>query len=90
MVPIDIFPAEFPRDASRHFSEALGPMIAPLARTTLERGPDDPTLPSSLRRSWIAVRGRLLPQWETKLAAALRAHGKTPVQGAQGNGESPA
>jgi alpha-aminoadipic semialdehyde synthase len=75
VVPVDIFPTEFPRDASRHFSRALGPMVAPLARMNPELGPEDPALPPPLRRSAIAVRGRLLPHWDRRLRDALRSHG---------------
>lgn len=75
VIPVEIFPAEFPRDASLHFSRALGPMIAPLSRMNPARGPEDPGLPAPLRRSWIAVKGALLPHWEAKLRAALREHG---------------
>ncbi len=75
VVPVDIFPAEFPRDASRHFSSALGPLVAPLARMNPTLGPVDPALPASLRRSAIAVRGKLLPDWQAKLRDALRVHG---------------
>jgi alpha-aminoadipic semialdehyde synthase len=83
VVPVEIFPAEFPRDASRHFSGALGPLVAPLARMSPTLGIEDPALPAALRRSAIAVRGKLLPEWQSKLQGALRIHGGARADGAQ-------
>jgi len=75
IVPVEIFPAEFSRDASRHFSEALSPMIAGLSRMNPTLGPRDPHLPRPLQRSAIAAHGRLLPPWEERLRGALLLHG---------------
>lgn len=76
VVPVEIFPAEFPKDASLHFSSALAPMIGPLARMNPALGPEDPMIPPALRRSAIAVRGRLLPAWDEKLRDPLARYGR--------------
>lgn len=81
VVPVEIFPAEFPRDASRHFSKALSPMVVPLARMSPALGPSDPALPLPLRRSAIAVGGRLLPEWEEKLRGPLQRFGTHGTNG---------
>jgi alpha-aminoadipic semialdehyde synthase len=75
VVPVEIFPAEFPKDASSHFSQALSPLIAGLARMNPALGPADPNLPAPLQRSAIAAQGRLVPPWEEKLREALLRHG---------------
>ena len=75
VIPVDIFPAEFPKDASCHFSEALAPMIAGLSRMNPTLGPADPRLPAPLKRSAIAVHGRLVPPWEERLREPLLRHG---------------
>ena len=76
VVPVEIFPAEFPKDASRHFSQALAPMVAGLARMNPVLGPADPQLPRPLQRSAIAAHGRLVPPWEEKLRDALLRYGR--------------
>jgi alpha-aminoadipic semialdehyde synthase len=77
VLPVEIFPAELPLDASRHFSRALSPMIPGLSRMDPAFGPQDPVLPASLKRSAIAARGTLLPPWEERLKGALFRHGET-------------
>jgi hypothetical protein len=72
---VDILPSELPLDASRHFSEVLAPMIPHLARDDVADRPADDAFPAELRRAYLAVRGRLLPEWEEKLAGPLAEHG---------------
>jgi alpha-aminoadipic semialdehyde synthase len=83
VLAVDILPAEIPVDASRHFSRALTPLVPALAKADPDRGPDDPVLPEALKRSFLAVRGKLLPAWEADLAEPLRRFG-----GADGRRES--
>lgn len=75
---VDILPAEVPVDASRHFSKVLAPLVPPLVRARLE--PDSPELPASLRKSFVAVKGRLIPRWEAQLRPALLRHGSSSTK----------
>ncbi len=72
---VDILPAEIPIDASRHFSDVLGPMIPYLARDDSRDRPDDSSFPGELRRASLPVRGELLPEWHDRLEEPLREHG---------------
>ena len=72
---VDILPSEIPVDASRQFSQVLSPMIPSLARDDVADRPDDDAFPGELRRAYLAVRGRLLPEWEERLAGPLAEHG---------------
>ena len=76
VLAVDILPAETPVDASRHFSKVLSPIVPALASARLE--PESAVLPLPLRKSFVAVRGRLIPRWETELREALLRHG-SPV-----------
>lgn len=75
LLAVDILPAELPRDASRHFSTALVDNVAELARDDAFSTPDDPSIPGPLRRSLIALRGKLVAPWDERLAEPLAAHG---------------
>lgn len=69
---VDILPAELPRDASRHFSAALTPLVPALMRGIPSL--DDPTVAPELRRAVIALRGELVPPWDETLAEPLAQH----------------
>ena len=66
---VDILPAELPRDASRHFSAALTPLVPALMRGIPSL--DDPSVAPELRRAVIALRGELVPPWDDNLAEPL-------------------
>ncbi len=78
---VEILPAEIPVDASRHFSEILTPLIPHLAREDVADRPDDPAFPASVRRSYLAVRGRLLDEWSERLREPLRRYGEVATTG---------
>jgi alpha-aminoadipic semialdehyde synthase len=65
VLPVDIFPAELPREASRHFSEVLLPLVPALAA-----GSDTP----ELARATLVRGGALVPPWDRVLAVPLREH----------------
>ncbi len=75
VLPVDIFPAELPKDASQHFSEVLAPLVPALAGS-------DP-YPAELRRSIIVRGGELLTPWREELANPLRMHGRAPTDEAK-------
>jgi len=66
VLPVDIFPAELARDASRHFSEVLAPLVPALAAGETN---------APLARATIVRDGELVPPWDEELAVPLRDHG---------------
>ena len=80
VLPVDIFPAELPRDASRHFSSVLAPLVPALAGAAGPVDPSNAAIPAALRGSFIAFRGKLLPRWEGELREPLRAHGEAGAE----------
>jgi alanine dehydrogenase len=59
ILAVDILPCELPVDASRHFSEALSPFLAPLARADFTASLERSGLPPELQRATIVYRGHL-------------------------------
>ena len=75
VLPVEIFPAEIPRDSSEHFSRMLSPLVPALARAGRNLDAGDESVPAALRGSLLAVRGKLLPRWEEELSKPLGQHG---------------
>lgn len=74
-VDVDMLPAEFSIDASRHFSEALRSFVPTLARTDFEAPSVEKSgLPRLLQRACIAWRGQLTPPYE-RLEVSLTEYG---------------
>lgn len=63
ILAVDILPAELPLDASKEFSRALAPFLAPLAQTDFSVPFDALDLPNELRRAVILHRGRFTPAY---------------------------
>ncbi len=59
VLAVDFLPCELAADASRHFSQALGPFVPALDRAKLDGSLDQSGLPPELRRATIVWRGSL-------------------------------
>jgi alpha-aminoadipic semialdehyde synthase len=59
VLALDKLPAEFPREATHSFGEALLPFVSDLAAADFQRPPEALDLPVPFRKAVIAHRGRL-------------------------------
>lgn len=90
---VDNLPAEFPRDASKHFSQALNQFVVPLS----ESDPSKPFaeahtyLPPPIYNSCIAADGKLTPPYEyiAKMRAA-KAHAEAAAANSSSSSSSSA
>ena len=64
ILAVDILPAELPRDASRAFSEALGPFVGAVAGADYTGSLDASGLPAEIARSCVVWRGALTPAFD--------------------------
>lgn len=63
VMAVDILPAEIPREASLHFSQALKPLIPALAEADYRAPFDELNLPAALKGAMILQRGKLTPDY---------------------------
>lgn len=63
VMAVDILPSELPREASKHFSEALKPYLKTMAKTNFSVSYDDLTLPDPIKKAVIVHRGELTPKF---------------------------
>lgn len=65
MLGVEILPSELPSDASKHFGDALMPLIPPLLSSKGSKTQDDISdLPPEMRRACVASHGQLMPKWQ--------------------------
>jgi len=64
VLPVDILPAELPRDASEAFSSALSPFVPAIASADYSVAFGDLRLPSEILRAVILHRGKLTPEYQ--------------------------
>jgi alpha-aminoadipic semialdehyde synthase len=63
VMAVDILPSELPREASRHFSEALKPYLKTMAETDFTVSFDDLSLPDPIKKAVIVHSGKLTPKF---------------------------
>jgi saccharopine dehydrogenase (NAD+, L-lysine-forming) len=64
VMAIDNLPAEIPLESSVHFSSALKPFVAEIAKADFSRDFRDLKLPGSIKKAVILYRGKFTPHYE--------------------------
>jgi len=82
VLAVDNLPAEFPRDASEHFGDALFPFLNGILTTDFSTPFEHLSLPAAVLGATLTHQGELTPRYRY-LAEALEASGRTEA-GAEG------